>query len=597
MASFIGTSGDDVLTGTSDQDTFDISQGGNDTVNGEGGGDTTFVGGALTADDRIDCASGSGSVVELNGDYSAGLVLADATLTNVERLIFDAGHNYKLTIASETFGSGTEFNGDINASALGPNNSLNFDGSLAVDVSLQITAGAGNDVLIGGKNADDIFYLSEGGNDTVTGGTGFNDFELGGSLNADDRLNGVTANMSNATLSGDYSAGVVFKSTTMRNIGDVYLVAGDSYKFTMAPQTVSKGGTMQFDGSHLGATDSLNFDGSAVRNGSLQIDGGAGNDILTGGGGADVISGSDFGGNGVDTLSGGAGNDVLGLGSTAGGTMIGGDGNDSLGSFLGGSVVADGGSGNDVIGLGASMNRDCRIDGGSGTDTLYLSGDYSAGFTFTPGTMVNVENLTLGVGFNYRLTTYDAIVAADQTLTVDGSALYAPNTMIFNGSRETDGMFVLKGGAGNDVLVGGAGSDSLTGAGGADTLTGGGGADVFVYHNISDSTGSAYDTIKGFDAASDSFNLNVRVNAVGAAVTSGALSTASFDSDLAADIGSHQLRAHQAVLFTPNSGNLSGHLFLIVDANGVAGYQAGHDYVIEITGGADLTSLSAANFT
>ena len=71
------------------------------------------------------------------------------------------------------------------------------------------------------------------------------------------------------------------------------------------------------------------------------------------------------------------------------------------------------------------------------------------------------------------------------------------------------------------------------------------------------------------------------VSAVDAAVTTGALSTATFDSDLAAAVGASQLGAGHAVVFTPNSGTLSGDHFLIVDANGVAGYQAGQDYVIE----------------
>jgi hypothetical protein len=31
---------------------------------------------------------------------------------------------------------------------------------------------------------------------------------------------------------------------------------------------------------------------------------------------------------------------------------------------------------------------------------------------------------------------------------------------------------------------------------------------------------------------------------------------------------------------------LAGHTFLIVDANGVAGYQSGEDYVFDVTGGA-----------
>ena len=36
------------------------------------------------------------------------------------------------------------------------------------------------------------------------------------------------------------------------------------------------------------------------------------------------------------------------------------------------------------------------------------------------------------------------------------------------------------------------------------------------------------------------------------------------------------------MLFTPDSGDLAGHHFVVVDANGVAGYQANPDHVIEV---------------
>ena len=42
------------------------------------------------------------------------------------------------------------------------------------------------------------------------------------------------------------------------------------------------------------------------------------------------------------------------------------------------------------------------------------------------------------------------------------------------------------------------------------------------------------------------------------------------------------LGAGQTALFTANGGTLSGHVFAVIDANGVAGYQAGQDLVIEM---------------
>ena len=40
--------------------------------------------------------------------------------------------------------------------------------------------------------------------------------------------------------------------------------------------------------------------------------------------------------------------------------------------------------------------------------------------------------------------------------------------------------------------------------------------------------------------------------------------------------------AGQAVLFAPTSGTLAGNVFLIADANGIAGYQADADFVFQL---------------
>ena len=70
----------------------------------------------------------------------------------------------------------------------------------------------------------------------------------------------------------------------------------------------------------------------------------------------------------------------------------------------------------------------------------------------------------------------------------------------------------------------------------------------------------------------------------------GALSLASFNADLGAALGG--LGASQAGFFAPDAGDFAGKIFLVVDANGVAGYQAGEDYVFAVTGAplADLTA-------
>ena len=95
---------------------------------------------------------------------------------------------------------------------------------------------------------------------------------------------------------------------------------------------------------------------------------------------------------------------------------------------------------------------------------------------------------------------------------------------MFNGSAETDGSFVLQGGAGADSLTGGAGADTLAGGRGGDTLSGGGGADMFSYDGASESVFAARDTINGLDANADKFQFDHKVTAVGATISGAASS-------------------------------------------------------------------------
>jgi len=369
-----------------------------------------------------------------------------------------------------------------------------------------------------------------------------------------------------------------------------------------------------------------------------RIVGSADNDILSGLGGADVLygyGGNDMldGGTGNDTLNGGSGSDTasyahatsgvtvnLGIttaqaidggqgsdrlisienliGSAYGDTLSGNSGNNVMNLTAGGNDTANGGGGNDIFNLGAALTAADRIDGGTGTDTLNLNGNYSAGVVLAATTLTNVETVNLAAGYSYKLTTNDATVGSGQTLTVTASALAAANTLSFNGAAETNGKFVITGGAGNDTLTGSKGADTFTGGAGADKLNGGAGADKFVYKAVSDSKSTTYDTITGFDALSDKIDMWFTVTGINTALTTGTLNSGTnFNANLAAAIGSSKLAAHHAVEFTPSSGSLAGQHFLIVDCNGTAGYQAGADLVINLVNPTHMTSLGISTFT
>ena len=79
------------------------------------------------------------------------------------------------------------------------------------------------------------------------------------------------------------------------------------------------------------------------------------------------------------------------------------------------------------------------------------------------------------------------------------------------------------------------------------------------------------------------------------ATVAGHLSKGSFISDLADAVDGH-LGKHHAVLFTPDSGNLSGKTFLVVDLNGVAGYQANADLVVQLTNAQHVGNIGVGDF-
>lgn len=237
------------------------------------------------------------------------------------------------------------------------------------------------------------------------------------------------------------------------------------------------------------------------------------------------------------------------------------------------------------------LRADQAEDLGLGTgpnDILELSGDFSAGIVL-PAQPPGIDQVVVDAGHDYNLIATDAQVAAGETLTIDAMRLGIGGRIIFDGSAERDGSFVFFGSGQGDTFLGGAGDDRIAGLGGADTLRGGGGSDSFVYTSATDSSGPGYDTIADFTPGVDHIDLVETVAGFAAPIATGALSTASFNADLGAVLGG--LGAGQAVWFAPDAGDLAGKIFLIVDGNGVAGYQAGEDYVMAVAG-APLAALT-----
>jgi len=225
----------------------------------------------------------------------------------------------------------------------------------------------------------------------------------------------------------------------------------------------------------------------------------------------------------AETLTGTSGNDNFdGMG-----------GNDTIVLNSGGDDVAAGGEGNDFIYWGSAFTNADSADGGAGYDRVGMAGDYT--IVFDADDLVSIEQLELygsaSVGSptpsRFDLTTIDANVAEGTTLLVTAASLSATETLTFNGTAETNGSFVVQGGAGSDIiaggargdyLIGGAGNDELYGLGGNDHLVGGAGTDqlrggfgrdVFHFESVTDSSpGDAGDRIADFEKGTDKIDLS-----------------------------------------------------------------------------------------
>ncbi len=192
--------GDDVV-GTGGGNNTVVSGGGSDTyVDGFGNG-RFLMGATLDAGDRIDGGFGD-DVVELDGDYSAGLILRAGTIQNVAELRFDAGHSYWLTTSDgNVAGAETLL---VDGAALTASNVLKFDGHLERDGILTLEGGAGNDVLIGGGQNDAL--AGGAGNDLLTGGGGAD--MLTGGAGADVFAYGAVGDSSPKASHTDYDRGL-----------------------------------------------------------------------------------------------------------------------------------------------------------------------------------------------------------------------------------------------------------------------------------------------------------------------------------------------------------------------------------------------------
>jgi len=142
----------------------------------------------------------------------------------------------------------------------------------------------------------------------------------------------------------------------------------------------------------------------------------------------------------------------------------------------------------------------------------------------------------------------------------------------------------LEGGAGNDVLTGYGFNDILIGGNGIDTITGGTGVDTFRYAFLNDALVGGTSTARTFDRITD-FAIGTDIldgpGATRVIKTLGGVKALT-DAALANLMTATNFAANGAATFTFGSG-ASVRTFVGIN-DGIAGFNAGKDGIVEITG-------------
>jgi hypothetical protein len=425
------------------------------------------------------------------------------------------------------------------------------------------TGTAGNDDLTGTADAD-AFDMTQGGSDTARGAGGDDTISFGAVWDDSDRIFGGAGN-DGLILAGEYAAPLVFDHGNFRGI-ETILLFGDSFSLIFEDGALADGQTLEVDLAFgVGGLGLFAPETSAAFN----VFAGDGSDSIVTGSGNDTINAGD----GFSFIVPGAGND----------TILCGDGGALIRFFTG------------------EFNGKDKIDGGdtANDNVVELDGDYSGGIRLGALTLANIQEFRVMGGHDYVIDFGRVHVTENTGMLIEGRGLGATDRIDVDLSRVNE-QLAFEGGAGDDAVIGNAESGFMRGGLGADRLEGGAGFDIHKYDAAADSTGKTFDTVVGFDTDFDIFTLDSAgfsaMGGVDATVGSGRLATATFNSDLKAVIGSGQLGAHHAVLFKPDAGNLAGSVFLIVDANGIAGYQKDADLVIRLVDGHHLGDLSTGDF-
>lgn len=434
---------DDTLDGGAGNDTLDSGLSGTDILIGGTGNDVYIVRhGGVTISEGATAADGTADRIE---SYLLAIDLSDVTYANVEQV----------AIKAEVDGSSATGNSLANV-VIGDDYDNILDGGVdAVGDSLR--GGGGNDVyyvgagdgvteLSGGGSADEVrtalSVYSMGYNveilrflgtvaNTGTGNAGANIIFGNAGL---DTLSGMTGNDTLYGSEGGPDGQVDRLDGGAGN--DIYMLFEESdtivEKLGQGVDTIVYFSSLATATAYVLDANVENFTFDGLGSGALNLTGNSLNNVL-------IAKGNNLV---KDQLSGGAGNDVLDGGGYAGGPgnedeMTGGAGSDTYYVRTGGEIIIE--------------------NANEGTDLVFV---YAQNFTMGLGS--NIENVKL----YDELALTRTVVGNELANVIEGSV----DDDVLEGGAGND---KLVGNAGDDVLDGGTGVDSLNGGGGDDELFGG----------------------------------------------------------------------------------------------------------------------------
>ncbi len=522
--------------------------------------------GAAAFDGSGNSVSGAGDVNDDGfADLIVGAVTADpnGAQSGASYVVFGKASGWTATVALSSLDGTTEFRLDGVAANHGSGHSVSDAGDVNVDGFADLIVGANSASPNGSSSGSSYVVFGKASGWAATNNLasldGTTGFRLDGEGAADNSGSSVSA-------AGDVDAdgfddlivgSHLADPNGLNNSGSTYVVFGKASGWAATTSLASLDGSTgfrldgaaanDFSGQSVSAAGDVNADGfddlivgayladpHGTSSGSsyvifghargtpaYAVDGGAGNDTITGEGAADTLRGegdSDTldgaggddtlgGGSGDDSLTGGLGNDVADYGSLAAAIVATLDGAGTLTltiegtDRLAGIEGLIGGSGDDIVTGDGLANRlygglgGDRLDGAGGDDTLHggagldslIGGSGNDTAWYDAETAVVYADLGTGGG-HVGGTLVDHLAGIENL--ASGSA---NDVLVGDGNANA-----LSGGAGSDLLFGMDGDDLLTGCGAsfgsANQLFGGNGNDTASY---AAETSRVYATIEG----------------------------------------------------------------------------------------------------